>query len=77
MPANDVMKTLHERMPAIIAPANYDLWLDRRVSDKNEIMGCLNSSPSSRLEIYPVSSRVNSPMHDDIHCIQPAASLSD
>ena len=77
MPANNVMKTLHERMPAIIAPANYDLWLDRSVSDKNEIMGYLDSSPSSRLVTYPVSSRVNSPMHDDKHCIEPAANLSD
>jgi putative SOS response-associated peptidase YedK len=77
MPANDVMKTLHERMPAIIAPANYDLWLDRRVSDKDEIMGYLDSTPSSRLVTYPVSSRVNSPMHDDKHCIEPAANLSD
>jgi putative SOS response-associated peptidase YedK len=77
MPANEVMKPLHERMPAIIAPANYDLWLDRRVSDKNEIMGYLDSTPSSRLVTYPVSSRVNSPMHDDKHCIEPAANLSD
>jgi putative SOS response-associated peptidase YedK len=26
MPANEVMKPLHERMPAIIAPAHFDLW---------------------------------------------------
>jgi len=30
MPANEVMKPLHERMPAIIAPTHYDLWLDPR-----------------------------------------------
>ena len=30
MPANEVIKPLHERMPAIIAPAHYDLWLDSR-----------------------------------------------
>ena len=27
MPSNEVMKPIHERMPAIIAPAHYDLWL--------------------------------------------------
>ncbi|MGB7931713.1 MAG: SOS response-associated peptidase family protein [Gammaproteobacteria bacterium] len=27
MPANEVIKPLHERMPAIIAPAHQDLWL--------------------------------------------------
>jgi putative SOS response-associated peptidase YedK len=48
-PANDVMKPLHERMPAIIAPAHYDLWLEPRVTDKDEIMSYLNSAPSGWL----------------------------
>jgi putative SOS response-associated peptidase YedK len=72
MPANEVMKPLHERMPAIIAPAHYDLWLDPRVTDKDEIMGYLNSAPSSQLKFYPISPWVNSPKNDDERCIQPA-----
>jgi putative SOS response-associated peptidase YedK len=31
MPANEIMKSLHERMPAIVAPAHHDLWLDPSV----------------------------------------------
>jgi putative SOS response-associated peptidase YedK len=42
MPASDVMKSLHERMPAIISPTHHDLWLDARLTDKDEIMGYLN-----------------------------------
>ena len=72
MPANEVMKSLHERMPAIIAPAHYDLWVDSRITDKVEIMGFLNSAPSSGLKFYPVSPWVNAPKHDDERCIQPA-----
>jgi putative SOS response-associated peptidase YedK len=72
MPANDVMQSLHERMPAIIAPAHYDLWLDARVTDKAEIMSYLNSEPSSQLVTYPISPWVNSPKHDDERCMQPA-----
>jgi putative SOS response-associated peptidase YedK len=72
MPANEVMKPLHERMPAIIAPAHYDLWLDSRITDKNEIMQYLTSAPSSQLKAYPVSTWVNVPKHDDERCIQPA-----
>lgn len=72
MPANEIMKPLHERMPAIIAPAHYDLWLDARVTDKAELMGYLNSAPSSQLTFYPISPRVNSPKHDDDRCIQPS-----
>ncbi|MFV9614864.1 MAG: SOS response-associated peptidase [Gammaproteobacteria bacterium] len=73
MPANEVMKPLHERMPAIIAPAHNDLWLDSRVTDKDELMGYLNSTLSSQLKFYPISPWVNSPQHDDERCILPAA----
>ncbi len=72
MPANDVMRPLHERMPAIIAPAHYDLWLDSRMTDKDEILRYLNSAPSSQLKPYPVSPWVNLPKHDDERCIQAA-----
>ena len=72
MPANDVMKSLHERMPVIIAPAHHDLWLDPRVTDKAEIMGYLNSAPSTSLVTYPVSTWVNSPKHDDDRCLRPS-----
>ena len=72
MPANEIMKPLHERMPAIIAPTHFDLWLDSRVTDKDEIMQLLNSALSSNLKAYPVSPWVNSPRHDDERCIKAA-----
>ena len=74
MPSNEVMKPIHERMPAIIAPACYDWWLDARITDKQEIMQHLNSAPSSQLTAYPVSTWVNVPAHNDERCIQPAGS---
>jgi putative SOS response-associated peptidase YedK len=76
MPANETMKSLHERMPAIIAPAHFNLWLDRRVTDKAELMGYHNSVPSGRLVTYPISPWVNSPRHDDERCIEPAANCT-
>jgi putative SOS response-associated peptidase YedK len=74
MPANTVMRPVHERMPAIIAPADYDRWLDPGLADRQVLMGCLGSAPADELISYPVSSYVNSPGHDDDRCIQPAAS---
>ena len=71
MPANDVIKPLHERMPAVIAPAHYDQWLDERVSEKEEILGLLNSAPSAFMKFYPVSQWVNSPAHEEERCMQP------
>jgi len=72
MPANKVMQPLHERMPAIIAPAHYDLWLDPKITEKDEIMRYLTSAPSGRLKAYPVSPWVNVPAHDDERWILPA-----
>ena len=71
MPSNAVMRPIHERMPAIIATAHYDWWLDPRVTDKQEIMQFLTSAPSSQLTAYPVSTWVNSPKNNDERCIQP------
>jgi len=72
MPSNAVMRPIHERMPAIIAPAHYNLWIDSGMMGKQEIMRCLTSAPSSQLSAYPVSTWVNSPKHNDERCIQPA-----
>jgi len=75
MPANKVMTPLHDRMPAIIAPADYDLWMDPRITDKIEIMRCLDSAPSSQLITYPISPWVNSPKHDDERCIELSSDM--
>lgn len=72
MPSNEVMQPIHERMPAIIAPAYYDCWLDSGVTDKQEIMQCLTSAPSSQLTAYPVSTWVNSPGNNGERCIESA-----
>jgi hypothetical protein len=75
MPASDVMKSLHERMPAIIAPTHYDPWLDARITEKNEITRYLNSALSSQLVAYPVSPWVNTPKYDDERCVQPSVKI--
>jgi putative SOS response-associated peptidase YedK len=73
MPANEIMRPLHDRMPVIIGPAHYEPWLDSRVTDRAEIMGYLNSAPSTSLVTYPVSTWVNSPKHDDEPCMEPCS----
>lgn len=70
MPANEVMKPIHERMPAIISAAHYASWLDSNLTHKQEIMQLLLSAPSSQLTAYPVSTRVNSPGNNDAQCIE-------
>ena len=67
--ASELMRPIHDRMPIILDPTDYDRWLDPQTSDQIELMACLNSAPSERLTASPVSRYVNSPRHDDARCI--------
>lgn len=62
--ANKVASTVHNRMPVIIEPANYDQWLE----EGGESL--LVPYPGT-IELYPVSNRVNSPKNQGPELIQP------
>ncbi len=66
---NDVLRPLHDRMPVILAPHSYDLWLDPKMEDTETLKRLLKPSPSCELAAYPVSTRVNNPVHDDRSCL--------
>jgi putative SOS response-associated peptidase YedK len=65
---NELMAELHNRMPVILDPADYDRWLDPSVPGAEEL---LRPCPAEWLEAMPVSTRVNSPANDDESIIQP------
>jgi putative SOS response-associated peptidase YedK len=69
--ANEKMADIHDRMPAILHPADESVWLDPSVKDPELLRNMLQPYPSEPMEIYPVSSQVNSPHNDDPDCIQP------
>jgi putative SOS response-associated peptidase YedK len=62
---NDVMRPVHDRMPVIVAPRDYDLWLDPGVRDPGRIAHLFAPYPAEAMEAYPVSTRVNNPGNDD------------
>jgi putative SOS response-associated peptidase YedK len=68
--ANELVKPLHDRMPLIIAPNAYGVWLTGNVDQASEAM---RTSPSVHSESYPVSTRVNKPENDDARCIERVA----
>jgi putative SOS response-associated peptidase YedK len=70
--ANALVGEVHERMPVIVAPDAYDVWLDP-ASERDELIGLLGSYPEDEMEAYPVSRFVNSPSNNDPRCIEPAA----
>jgi len=74
-PANPVASAIHDRMPVILDPDQYDVWLDPRVTDLQAATEILKSHNADRLRFYPVSTRVNQVANDDQECaafVEPA-----
>ncbi|HEX3998503.1 MAG TPA: SOS response-associated peptidase [Pirellulales bacterium] len=69
-PANDQLRPLHDRMPIIIRPENYQRWLDPTMTDAAAVEIFL-ADPPEDLVLQPVGSRVNSVANDDPTCIVP------
>ena len=69
--ANDLMATIHNRMPVIIPPDDRKLWLDTSVQDPDVLLPLLEPFSSSALEAYTVSKKVNSPSYNEPDCIKP------
>lgn len=67
---NSLVAYIHDRMPAILRPEDYDLWLDPGVTAPSRITGCLQPFDARLMKKYPVSTRVNSPDNDDPACAQ-------
>lgn len=70
---NELVGTLHDRMPVILAPQDYDLWLDPAIQKVERLESLLRPYPSEEMTAYPVSTRVNNPANDSPECVEPAA----
>src|SRR5262245_36218167 len=71
--ANGLVKPVHERMPVILAPADFGAWLDPKTLGGSEAQALLRPYPAEAMTAYPVGLRVNSPKHDDAECVLPLA----
>ena len=62
--ANDLLSEIHTRMPVILRPESYDLWLNEhtRAADLKEL---LVPFPADQMMSHPVSYEVNDPKADD------------
>ncbi len=69
--ANELMKPLHDRMPVILTPDRFDLWLDPAVGDAAHLLPLLAPAAVEGWETEPVSKSVNSPAHDAPDCVEP------
>ena len=67
--ANDLMRPIHNRMPVILEPANYELWLDPEAIKPELLQPLLHPYPAEEMTAYPVSTAVNKPVNDSAECI--------
>lgn len=66
--ASEQLRDVHERMPVIIAAADYARWLDTAHADVDDLVVPWSGEP---LRVYPVSTRVNAVRNDDAAICDP------
>ena len=71
--ANGLVGEIHPRMPVVLAPEDYGLWLDADVREAELLLPLLQPYPDDVMEAYPVSRFVNNPSNDDERCVEPVA----
>ncbi len=68
---NDLMQPIHNRMPVIVHPEDYDLWLDPSLQEGDRLQSLLRPYETDAMQLYPVSKTVNSPRNETPACIEP------
>jgi putative SOS response-associated peptidase YedK len=62
---NSLVADLHDRMPVIVPPDKYDLWLDPDVTDFKAIRDILKPYDANLMRLYPVNRKLNYSNNDD------------
>jgi putative SOS response-associated peptidase YedK len=68
---NSLVADMHDRMPVILDPDDYDLWLDQGMRDTTAASELLKTFNARLMQCYPVSMRINSAANDDEDCSRP------
>jgi len=74
---NTVTSAVHDRMPVILVPDAYDLWLDPGFTDVKAVSEFLRPFDAHLMGAYPVSARVNNAANDDPECCLPVEPVQD
>ncbi len=69
--ANELLQPIHDRMPVILKPEDYDLWLDPKMKKAELVKPLLQPFPPDQMVGYPVSGKVNKADHEGPDCVRP------
>jgi putative SOS response-associated peptidase YedK len=73
--ASNALESLHDRMPVILDPNDYALWLDPSVQDPAALQHLIAPNDDEAIIAEPVSTRVNRVANDDARCVQVERAL--
>ena len=62
--ANEPMRVIHDRMPVVIPPESFEIWLDPAVNDVDNLSRLLRPFHSDEMTAYQVSTLVNNVRND-------------
>ena len=69
--ANRTLAPIHDRMPVVIAPEAFDLWLDAARVDAATAAALIAPAPEDLFEAYEISTAVNRTANDSAALIAP------
>ena len=75
--ANRLLAPIHSRMPVILAPGAFDLWLNTNDVNEKTAAALIAPAPEDLLEAYEVSSAVNRVANDDPKLVGPVVASAE
>ncbi len=69
--SNEMVGNIHDRMPVIVPPEKYHLWLNPEVEDFEAVKDILKPYDASLMRQYPVSPKLNNANNEDTECAAP------
>jgi putative SOS response-associated peptidase YedK len=73
--ANRTLAAIHERMPVVLAPDAFDLWLNYADVDAKTAAALIAPAPDNLLEAYEISTAVNRTANDAAKLIEPVEAV--
>jgi putative SOS response-associated peptidase YedK len=69
--ANKTLAPIHDRMPVIVPPDGFDLWLDTANVDAKTAAALIAPAPENLLEAFEISTAVNRVANDNPKLLEP------
>lgn len=74
--ANDLIRPLHDRMPAIVPEGRFGEWLDPKETRSVKLLPILATYPADRMEMWPVADKVNRVAADGPELLTPVEAVT-